>query len=940
MALERLYPKCNNTGCHLNKSCNRTATKIERSVYHTSDNPVDVMFISDCPTSKEVVSPIAFLGPEKSLIHEVVSQVCPDTVTLAYTYLVRGWPCDTSTSKYYDPRIDVKRLSAKDISWVRSVSLSTYPKKQEIINTCSNYLLQDIQTLRPKLLILMGNTVKDFFFPNERKTLLQLQNCYRDYQGISTRFINNYDMVIKNPSSKKSWQRQLAACLTGKINIPETELNSPIYVIKTVNEAIEYIDALKHSPNDVSFDVETHNLNKKYGNTLLTLQFSETNNSATVIPYNHKESPFLPEEIDIIKKHLYDLFKNPYRIKSWIGHNLKFECNILSSIIGTPLASAPMFDTMAGAFLLDENRHERQAEFKYGTNSLKQLALDYLNFDGYDKNILNLRAEGSLFDLSLNELAQYGGMDTIVTRRLYYAELDDARSQNYISQFLNLMYYHYTPLILMFSNIEQNGFFVNKQNLRNLNRKGSLILSAIDEISKGLKDLPEAIRANDILLKKDNQKLSMLGKTPWFFDFAKKGHAQVLFFDVCRLKPSKIGKSGAYSVDKKWQKQNENHSIVKTYIEWSAMNHLYDSFVTKLYARVDPQKDDLDSNKDCCIRPNFNLIGTVTGRASCDSPNLQQIPRADTPAKKAIKDIFNALPGHYLVQLDYRANEVRWVGILAQDENLATAILKGKEILDEYRINPNEELLKKADLYCDVHKQTASMVFNKPIEEVTKDERQTSKAVIFALLYGSSAKAIAETMGTTVEIVESWFTRFYSRFPKIEIWKNSIEEMVKQYGYVETANGRRRRLPIFNLFRERGYFYEHLVPQEYRGVIGDALRQSVNSPIQGIASDYGMCGASLFSKYIRESNKPWKICNAVHDSCVFQVPYEQLDDALEQAEYYFTAGVTEYMTDVFDINFNLPLEVDFEIGLSWGSLYKWNFSKPELEVIKNKLRSK
>ena len=135
MALERLYPKCNNTGCHLNKSCNRTATKIERSVYHTSDNPVDVMFISDCPTSKEVVSPIAFLGPEKSLIHEVVSQVCPDTVTLAYTYLVRGWPCDTSTSKYYDPRIDVKRLSAKDISWVRSVSLSTYPKKQEIINS-------------------------------------------------------------------------------------------------------------------------------------------------------------------------------------------------------------------------------------------------------------------------------------------------------------------------------------------------------------------------------------------------------------------------------------------------------------------------------------------------------------------------------------------------------------------------------------------------------------------------------------------------------------------------------------------------------------------------------------------------------------------------------------------------------------------------------------
>ena len=235
---------------------------------------------------------------------------------------------------------------------------------------------------------------------------------------------------------------------------------------------------------------------------------------------------------------------------------------------------------------------------------------------------------------------------------------------------------------------------------------------------------------------------------------------------------------------------------------------------------------------------------------------------------------------------------------------------------------------------------TASMVFNKPIEEVTKDERQTAKTVIFALLYGSSAKAIAESMNTTIEIVEGWFVKFYDRFPKIEIWKNNIEEKVKQYGYVETANGRRRRLPIFNLFKEGGYFYDNLVPQEYKGVIGEAMRQSVNSPIQGIASDYGMCGAALFSKYIRESNKPWKICNAVHDSCVYQVPYDQLEDALQQSEYYFTTGVMEYMTDVFDINFNLPLEVDFEIGLSWGSLHKWNFSKPELEVIRTKLRIK
>jgi len=937
MALERLYPRCNLSSCPLNNSCGRTATKIERSAYHTANDPVDVLFVSDCPTSKEMLNPLAFLGPERDLIREVTSQVCPETATLAYTYLARGWPCDIRSSKYLTANSDLTKITARDASWIKSVSLTTHPQKQQILSLCSEHLFQDIKLLRPKLLIIMGSLVKDFLFPNERKSLLSLQNCFREFQGSTVRFINNYDMVIKNPSSKKTWQRQLAACLTHKINEPETDLKGSVYAIKNLNEAIEYIDTLKNTPNDISFDVETLNLNKKYGNRLLTLQFSETNNSATVIPYNHKESPFLPEEIDILKKHLYDLFKNPHRIKSWIGHNLKFECNILSSIIGTPLASAPLFDTMVGAFLLDENRAERAAEFTYGINSLKQLALDYLNFDGYNKNILNLREEGSLFDLPLDELVQYGGMDTIVTRRLSCAELNDAKEQNFISQFFNLMYYHYTPLILMFSNIEQNGFFVNKQSLRNLNKKGSLIRNAIDEIAKTLKSLPEVQKANDILLSRNNPNTSLIGNKPWFFDWAKKGHPQVLFFDVCRLIPLKVGKSGAKSVDKNWQKQNENHPIVKTYVEWSAMQHLYDSFVTKLYARIDPQKDDVDSNKDCCIRPNFNPIGTVTGRASCDGPNLQQIPRADTPAKKAIKDIFCALRNHYLVQLDYKANEIRWVGILAQDENLAAAIHSGKKIMEEYRINPNDELLKKADIYCDIHKQTASMVFNKPIEEVTKDERQTSKTVIFALLYGSSAKVIAEKNNTSIEVVEDWFDQFYSRYPKIAIWKTRTEEMAKQYGYVETANGRRRRLPIFNLFRTNGYFSDQLVPQEYKGVIGEAIRQSVNSPIQGIASDYGMCGAALFSKFIREEEKPWKICNAVHDSCVFQVPMDQLEEALQKAEYYFTEGVMNYMAEVFDINFNLPLEVDFEIGLSWGSLIKWNFSKQELEVIKKKL---
>ena len=940
MVLERTYVQCAGTNCPLHNSCNRTATRIDRSVFQTSSDPVDIMFVADCPSSKEMLNPLAFIGPEKKILDEIIAEICPDK-TIAYSYIVRGWPVDLSKSRVYanQPDVKVRALSKYDLKWLRTLPLVIHPQKTQIIENCFKYLQNDIYQLKPKLLILLGNLVKDILLPNERKPIQQLLNSYRDYMGATVRFLPSISSVLKNPSSKKTWEKQLKSCMSNKTTEPDNELASQIYIIKNLNEAIEYIDALKSTSNDISFDIETHNLNKKYGNKIATLQFSETTHSSTIIPYHHKDSPFLPDDIEILKTHLYDLFNKPSKIRSWIGHNLKFECNVLTSVIGTPLVSAPMFDTMTGAFLLDENREERVADFKYGINTLKQLALDYLNFDGYDKGVLNTRSEGNLYQLDLQQLAEYGGMDTIVTRRLALAELEEAKEQNYISQFLNLQYYHYTLLVLMFSTIEQNGFYVNRNTLKKLTQKDSLIRKAIDDIIANLKTIPEVQRANDVLLKEKNPRLNLLGNKPWIFDFSKQGHPQALFFNVCNLSVGRRGKSGLASVDKDWQNINKSHPMVKTFMEWSSMRHLYDTFVTTLYDRIDPQKDNIDSNTDSCIRSNFNLIGTVTGRASSDNPNLQNIPRGDTPAKKAIKNIFSALQGHYLVQLDYKANEIRWAGILAQDENLATAITNGKRIMDEYRLNPSEELLAKVEIYSDIHKQTASMVFDKPLEQVTKDERQISKTVIFAILYGSSMQAVAESMKKTVEQVERWFSTFYAKFPQIAKWKKTTEQLAKQNSFVETANGRRRRFPIFNLFRDQnGYYSDDLVPSDYKSEIASALRQCVNSPIQGIASDYGMCGAALFNKYIREENKSWKICNAVHDSCVYQVPYNELEDSLEQAEYWFTTGVMEYMAEVFDINFNLPLEVDFEIGLSWGSLQKWNFGKQELEIIKNNLK--
>ena len=452
-------------------------------------------------------------------------------------------------------------------------------------------------------------------------------------------------------------------------------------------------------------------------------------------------------------------------------------------------------------------------------------------------------------------------------------------------------------------------------------------------------------KANDFILRQqttgsNGSRIVPLGKKPWVFDFAKGGHAQALFFNILSLETGKVGKSGVPSVDAAWQKVNLNNEYVAKFADWVGYRILYNTFATKLYGRIDPRGSDLDCNTDCKIRPSFQITGPVTGRWACRDPNLQNIPRADNEAKTALKNIFQAMPGHYLVQLDYKANEVRWVGILAQDDNLAKAIWEGKKMFEEYRHNPSPELLFKAKTYGDIHKQTASMIFGKPLEDVTKLERQATKACVFGILYGSSVKSIADAHQKTVEEVQTWFDQFYDRFPKISEWKRRMEEEAKSLGYVSTPNGRRRRFPIFEMYRnDFGIFdiNDKRISGDAQAKIAECLRQAVNAPIQGIASDSGMLGAGLFAEYIRDNKKPWVISNAVHDSCVYQVPYGEVEESLAQAEHFFTEEVMSYMTKHFEVKFNLPLEIDFEIGLKWGALKEWDYSQSHLNTIKQEL---
>ena len=221
------------------------------------------------------------------------------------------------------------------------------------------------------------------------------------------------------------------------------------------------------------------------------------------------------------------------------------------------------------------------------------------------------------------------------------------------------------------------------------------------------------------------------------------------------------------------------------------------------------------------------------------------------------------------------------------------------------------------------------------IEDVTKNQRNDTKQIVFGSMFGRGAKAIAQQLGIDkISIVDERIRDFFSQFKDAEQWFYDIEDFGEQNGYVESPIGRRRRLLTFQ------------VGLGDKGEIARAKRIARNSPIQGISSDGAFLGAAMFSEWLIEEGKwhihptkeCWLVQDVVHDSLVMQVPIDEVPEALKAVQPFFTSKLMERMKKIWGVHFNIPLEVDFEIGLKWGDAESWDGTQIHLDHLMNKLR--
>lgn len=279
------------------------------------------------------------------------------------------------------------------------------------------------------------------------------------------------------------------------------------------------------------------------------------------------------------------------------------------------------------------------------------------------------------------------------------------------------------------------------------------------------------------------------------------------------------------------------------------------------------------------IYPSFNITAR-TGRTTCSNPNLQQIPQ-----DKNVRNLIEARPGWKLAELDFSQIELRVASMFSGDANMQHAYQSGS----------------------DLHSKTTELLFGdtsglSPQEQ--KRKRTEAKSMNFGFLYGMSAKTFVDYakgygLNITEEQSEGFRNDFFKAYPRLLPWHEECKAYARKNGHTWSPIGRKRFLPDINSsnWSDRG----------------QAERQSINSGVQGFASD--MCISALsdivFSDII--DHERCKVLGSVHDAILFEIRDDYVEEVVP-----IIKEMMEHPSIIEGIDIPIPIIADVEVHQAWG----------------------
>ena len=392
------------------------------------------------------------------------------------------------------------------------------------------------------------------------------------------------------------------------------------------------------------------------------------------------------------------------------------------------------------------------------------------------------------------------------------------------------------PLVTVLAHLEINGFLVDDHQLK--------------EFADKLGEKIDAL-TNEIYMLAGEE-----------FNINSPKQLGVILFEKLELKPVKKTKTGYATNADVLEKLRDKHPIVNFIMEYRQLAKLKSTYCDGLRAVVNPNTHRIHSV--------FTQTVTVTGRLSSTEPNLQNIPTR-TELGREIRKMFVAKEGYVLVDADYSQIELRVLAHIGNDETMINA----------FRNNE------------DIHAVTASQVLGIPLEDVTKEQRSSAKAVNFGIVYGIGEFSLAQDLHISVKEAKAYIESYLEKYHGVRNYMESIKEQAKKDGYVKTMLNRIRYIP------------ELKSPNYNIRQFGE--RVALNTPIQGTAADIiKLAMVRVDNRLINEGLKS-KLILQVHDELIVEAHKDEVDKVKQI--------LSEEMQSAMELN--VPLKVDMSTGHSW-----------------------
>jgi len=469
-------------------------------------------------------------------------------------------------------------------------------------------------------------------------------------------------------------------------------------------------------------------------------------------------------------------------------------------------------------------------------HNMDDLALHYLNHSTihYSDVAGSGKKQLTFNQVNIDEAMPYACEDVIITNELNnFFEIKLQAFPKLVALYKSIE----IPLIKVMLRLERNGALLDETSLFNQQ------VEIKAEMVK-IQSLAFEIAGDEFNLESPKQIQQIL--------FSEEGFG---------LEPKKKTAKGQPSTNEEALKLLD-HPLVDLILSYRTLTKLNSTYLEALPKKINRRTGRLHTS--------YHQAVTATGRLSSSKPNFQNIPiRTEQGAQ--IRSAFIANKGSVILAADYSQIELRIMAHISEDKNLIKAF------------NNNE----------DVHRSTASQVFDTEISKVTKDQRRKAKAINFGLIYGMSAFGLAKQIDVSRTEAKQYIDGYFENYPGVLQFMNETKEMAKSQGYVETVLGRRLYLPQIN--SKNKMLQQH------------ALRTAINAPMQGSSADIIKKAMLDIQAWIDRENHEIKMFMQVHDELVFELEAEKANE--------YANSIKLMMSNALKLH--IPLEVDIGIGSNW-----------------------